>query len=142
MTRKIYILLDVTWGFMNMLPDEGYFLNVTALKTTQQPTNDRCIIDCVHVTNCFSINVIQQQGNGTVQCQLLSGNKHQNSTVYVSHNGSTHFYIPVSTLLYNEFKVSKFIHYGGEKLFYKKNFCFLWYFLQAFKVVRFAVLFR
>ena len=108
---------------MNMLPDDGYFLNVTALKTTQQPTNDKCIIDCAHVTNCFSINVIQQQVNGTVQCQLLSGNKHQNSTDYVSLNGSTHFYIPVSTFLYSEFKAFSLrqkvfeLPYDGKNLF-------------------------
>ena len=80
-----------------MLPHEGYFLNITALKTTLQPSNDKCILHCIDTTDCFSINAVQQ-ANNTVQCQLLSGNKHRNSTEYVTLTGSTHFYIPVSTL--------------------------------------------
>ena len=80
-----------------MLPHEGYFLNITALKTTQQPSNDKCIVDCIKTTDCFSINAIQQLNN-TVQCQLLSGNKHRNSTEYITLTESTHFYIPVSFL--------------------------------------------
>ena len=94
------IFLDVTWGYMNMLPHEGYFLNITALKTTQQPSNDKCIVDCIETTDCFSINAIQQPNN-TVQCQLLSGNKHRNSTEYVALTGSTHLYIPVSLIKCN-----------------------------------------
>ena len=70
---------DVTWGYMNMLPHEGYFLNITALKTTQQPSNDKCIVDCIETTYCFSINAVQQLNN-TVQCQLLSGNKHRKTS--------------------------------------------------------------
>ena len=87
-----------------MLPHEGYFLNTTALKTTQQPSNDKCIVDCVETTECFSINAVQQSNNN-VQCQLLSANKHQNSTDYVTLTGSTHFYIPVS---FNQLSVNYF----------------------------------
>ena len=80
-----------------MLPHEGYFLNITALKITLQPSNDKCILHCIDTTDCFSINAVRQ-ANNTVQCQLLSGNKHRNSTEYVTLTGSTHFYIPVGTL--------------------------------------------
>ena len=92
---ELISFLDVTWGYMNMLPHEDYFLNITALKTTQQPSNDKCIVDCIETIDCFSINAVQQ-ANSTVQCQLLSGNKHRNSTEYVTRTGSTHLYIPVS----------------------------------------------
>ena len=94
---KVLWFSDETWGYMNMLPHEGYFLNITALKTTQQPSNNKCIVDCIETTDCFSINAVQKLNN-TVQCQLLSGNKHRNSTEYVTLTESTHFYIPVSFL--------------------------------------------
>lgn len=84
-----------TWGYMNMLPHEGYLLNVTAIKTTRQPTSDKCVLDCIDTTNCWSINTVKQLTED-VECQLLSTNKHLNSTEYITHTGSTHFFIPVS----------------------------------------------
>ena len=79
-----------------MLPQQGYYLNVTAIKTTRHPTNDQCILDCVETTNCWSINAVQQLSGDDVECQLLSTNKHRNSTEYITRNNSTHFFIPVS----------------------------------------------
>ena len=81
-----------------MLPYEGKFLNVTATKTTQQPTKDNCVLDCIDIDDCWSINAIEQPNGSSFQCQLLSTDKHRSSTNYVALTGSTHFAIPVSFL--------------------------------------------
>ena len=77
-----------------MLPAQGYFLNVTAIKTTHQPTHEECVLDCIDIHSCVSINAVQQINN-TYQCQLLSGDKHRNSTQYGAMTGSIHYYMPV-----------------------------------------------
>ena len=79
-----------------MIPQSGQFLNVTAMKTTQQPTKDNCVLDCIDTDDCWSINAIEQPNGSSFQCQLLSTDKHRNSANYVALTGSTHFAIPVS----------------------------------------------
>ena len=55
-----------------MLPATGYILNITAAKTTHQPTHKECVLDCMDIQNCMSINAMQQVNN-TYECQLLAG---------------------------------------------------------------------
>lgn len=79
---------------------EFHYLNVPRIGTFAVNDIFDCTFECLQIPQCVSLNLeVKEDAGGKLLCELLSSDKHKNSTEFKGNEISHHFSIKVSSVI-------------------------------------------
>ena len=92
--------------FVNFMPDEFSYLNITSLAADLVEDQSDCGFGCLETSSCFSYNLAAFPDiNGKLLCELLPSDKYNHTDKLVPSNSFHHYSIVVSEVFFSQKKL-------------------------------------